>query len=285
MSSKKKILGIMLSIIISTVLISVPTNACYYFGPTSLEIWKENVKAQPVEGGIEVKGCIVIQNDPFNNAWIASIEDVVESKYKDGDWELRPVIDGECSWGEYEIKPGKFLKIEFTFVFEDAVATAYRNVFKVTLNNHPTGVRDYYYRLSFDVDRSPILKIGQNIAPPSFWEAGTQKLITIDVLNDGLGIAEDVVLTVEIPTAYIGGNTVKIMSIDGVSDDPTIQDNIIVWDLDSIDPGDTKSVTLTSTLDSRLLHSSEWYPKMTAEPSNGPSHEIYPKIIVVNPVT
>jgi hypothetical protein len=280
MSANKKILGLVLVIFISSILITVPVNA-RICNPTSLKIWKTIEYKSVCGDSFTISGWIYIKNDPNFAAVILEIEDYVEAKYKDGPWtelNYKTISTGMT------VKPGKTDKVWYSITFntihhDDETYTAFRNVVRVHLDNHPTGDKWYTYRLSFNL-HVPILKIGQNIAPPSFWTAGTQKLIQIDVINDGSGQAEDVKLTVTIPMAELSGSVVPIFSIDETTGLPTISGNKIKWELGDIPAGGTASVSLKSTLDSRLTFGSIWEVTMVAEPKNGASHIIGPQFTV-----
>ena len=151
MSVNKKILGLVLAIVASSMLTAIPVNAnCDDFGPTSLEIWK-TIECKSICGDwVTISGWIYIKNDPNYDAKILHIMDYVEAKYKNNPWTNLATVT--ISDPYIVVQEGATHKVWYSITFQkDDMYTAYRNVARVHLENHPTGDKWYTYRLSFDI--------------------------------------------------------------------------------------------------------------------------------------
>lgn len=152
MSVSKKILGLVLVIVASSMLTAIPVSAnCNNFGPTSLEVWK-TIECKSVCGDwVTISGTIYIQNDPNYDAKILEIVDYVEAKTKNGPWtplNTVPIKDNVV------VQEGELYTVGYSIRFHKGTYKAFRNVVQVYLENHPTGPKWYTYRLSFDIPMS-----------------------------------------------------------------------------------------------------------------------------------
>ena len=127
--------------------------------PTSLEIWLviDSISTEPWNGGISVDivARVFIMNVGEHVAHIGEVSITQEYKIKQEPWNW---IMKSTQWKpDYYIDPGQTEEVLFHFTW--AVygthpvidANAFRLVAEVELYNHPTGLRIFHYRQSFNL--------------------------------------------------------------------------------------------------------------------------------------
>ena len=127
--------------------------------PTSLEIWLviDSICAEPLNGGISVDivARVFIMNVGEHVAHIGEIWILIEYKLKQEPWTLLGGVG--VSKPDYYIDPGQteeeLFQFGFSFPGTHPVidANAFRLVAEVDLYNHPTGLRTFHYRQSFNL--------------------------------------------------------------------------------------------------------------------------------------
>jgi len=144
----------LLSLIVLMVPLAQATEPADGCGNTSLEIWLEidSISVEPWDGaiGLFIDARVCIMNVGEHVADIGWVYLTLESKAKQEPWTWQ--IQGGVLQTNHFIDPGQTDEVPFGFGMTPIPdAKAFRLLAEVELHNHPTGLRMFHYRQSFEL--------------------------------------------------------------------------------------------------------------------------------------